>query len=104
MIIVPQTPITDASFLKWKAHKVEGNDGNGSFHYYVIPLIDVDEEELMYVEDIPTLFSSDSDNLKDSNGNTIYTMRLFDDDLPELQTEEEVEILFKILTKKEITL
>jgi hypothetical protein len=104
MITVPQTPITDASFQRWKAHKVEGSDGESTFHYYVIPLIDVDEEELSYIEDIPTLFSSDSDNLKDSNGNTIYTMRLFDDDLPELQTEEEVEILFKLLTKREITL
>jgi hypothetical protein len=104
MITVPQTPITDTSFQRWKAHKVEGSDGESTFHYYVIPLIDVDEEELSYIEDIPTLFSSDSDTLKDSKGNTIYTMRLFDDDLPELQTEEEVEILFKLLTKREITL
>lgn len=104
MIIVPQTPITDASFQKWKAHKVEATDGDSSFHYYVIPLIDVDEDELEYIEEIPTLFSSDSDSLKDDNGNCIYTVRLFDDDLPELSTEEEVEILFKILTKKKITL
>ena len=104
MITVPQTPITDASFQRWKAPKVEGSDGESTFYYYVIPLIDVDEEELSYIEDIPTLFSSDSDSLKDSDGNTIYTMRLFDDDLPELQTEEEVEILFKLLTKQEITL
>ena len=104
MIIVLQTPITDASFQKWKAHKVEGVDSDSVFHYYVIPLIDVEEDELAYIEEVPTLFSSDSDTLKDSNGNTIYTVRLFDDDLPELSTEEEVEILYKILTKKEITL
>jgi hypothetical protein len=29
-------------------------------------------------------------------------MRLFDEDLPELTTEEEVEILYKLLTKREI--
>jgi hypothetical protein len=104
MIIVPQTPITDASFQKWKAHKVEATDDDSSFHYYVIPLIDVDEDELEYIEEIPTLFSSDSDSLTDSSGNAIYTMRLFDDDLPDLQTEEEVEILFKLLTKREISL
>jgi hypothetical protein len=31
-------------------------------------------------------------------------MRLFEEDLPELTTEEEVEILYKILTKKELFL
>jgi hypothetical protein len=30
-------------------------------------------------------------------------MRLFDEDLPELTSEEEVELLYKILTKKDLT-
>ena len=104
MIIVPETPITDASFDKWKAHKIDVEEEEEKYHYYVIPLIDVDEEELKKIEEIPALFSSESDEFQDQNGNPAYTVRLFDEDLPELTTEEEVEILYKILTKKDLFL
>ena len=53
---------------------------------------------------MPTIFSSASDEFVDENGKSTYTMRLFEEDLPELTTEEEVEILYKILTKKELFL
>jgi hypothetical protein len=104
MIIVPQTPITESSFQKWKCHRLDVEDGLDSYHYYVIPLIDIDEKELPDIETIPALFSSESDAYLDDDGNPLYTLRLFDDDLPELEFEEEVEILYKILTKKEIYL
>lgn len=104
MIIVPQTPITEASFDKWKCHRVDVNDTDDNFYYYVIPLIDIDETEMRNLETLPTLFSSESDMYTDENGNPIFTMRLFDDDLPELTTEEEVEILYKLLTKKDLLL
>ena len=39
MIIVPQTPITENSFNKWKCHRLEVEDGIDSYHYYIIPLI-----------------------------------------------------------------
>lgn len=102
MIIVPQTPISDASFDKWKAHKIDVEDEDDKFYYYVIPLIDVDEQELERIEAIPALFSSESDEFVGEDGVRIFTMRLFDEDLPELTSEEEVEILYKILTKKEL--
>jgi hypothetical protein len=104
MIIVPQTPITESSFQKWKCHRLDVEDGLDSYHYYVIPLIDIDEKELPDIETIPALFSSESDAYLDDDGNPLYTLRLFDDDLPELEFEEEAEILYKILTKKEIYL
>jgi hypothetical protein len=103
MIILPETPITDASFDKWKSHRIDVEEGEESYYYFVIPLIDVDEKELERIEEIPALFSSESDNFIDSeSGKTVFTVRMFDEDLPELTTEEEVEILYKILTKKEL--
>jgi len=103
MIIVPQTPITDASFDKWKAHRIDVEDDEDKFYYYVIPLIDVEEKELEDVEGIPALFSSESDEFMDSDtGKSLFTMRLFDEDLPELTSEEEIEILYKILTKRDL--
>ena len=104
MIILPQTPITESSFQKWKCHRLEVENGEDSYHYYVIPLIDIDEDEVSNIEYAPVLFSSESDEFFDENGGAIFTLRLFDEDLPELTTEEEVEILYKILTKKEIFL
>lgn len=104
MIVVHETPITDKSFDKWKAHRIDVEDEDEKFYYYVIPFVDVDEKEIEDVEAIPALFSSESDEFEDENGNRIFTIRLFDDDLPELTTEEEVEILYKILTKKELFL
>lgn len=103
MIIVPQTPITDASFDKWKSHRIDVEDEEDKFYYYVVPLIDVDEKELENVEGIPALFSSESDEFVDSEtGKPVFTMRLFDEDLPELTSEEEIEVLYRILTKKDL--
>ena len=102
MIILPQTLITENSFNRWKSHKIEVEDGIDSYHYYVIPLIDIDDDDLENIEFSPVLFSSESDEFFDENGNTVYTLRLFDEDLPELTTEEEVEILYEILTKKKL--
>ena len=103
MIIVPHTPITDSSFDKWKAHRIDVEDEEDKFYYYVVPLVDVEEKELENVEGIPALFSSESDEFMDSDtGKPVFTMRLFDEDLPELTSEEEVEILYKILTKREL--
>ena len=103
MIIVPQTSITDASFDKWKAHRIDIDDEEDKFYYYIIPLVDVDEKEIEHIEEIPALFSSESDEFIDSDtGKPVFTLRLFDEDLPELTTEEEVEILYNILTKKQL--
>lgn len=106
MIIVPETPITDVSFTKWNTCiKIEMKDESLDevFHYYIIPLIDVTQEELENnIETIPSLWSSESTEFESEEGITLYTMRLFDEDLPELTTEEEVEILYKILTKKDL--
>jgi hypothetical protein len=104
MIIIPQTPITESSFNRWKCHRLEVEDGEDSYHYYVIPLIDIDEDELPEMEFAPVLFSSESDAFVGEDGQPVYTIRLFDEDMPEIETEEEVEILYKILTKKDIFL
>ena len=104
MIILPQTPITDASFERWKCHRLDIDDNGETYHYYVIPLVDIDEDEIQDLEFLPKMFSSESDEFTDENGKPIYTIRLFDDDLPELEFEEEVEILYKLLTKKDIFL
>lgn len=103
MIIVPHTPITDASFDKWRSHRIDVEDDEDKFYYYIIPLVDVDESELERIETIPALFSSESNEFLDSDtGQPAFTMRLFDDDLPEITSEEEVEILYKILTKRDL--
>ena len=47
MIIIPQTPITDTSFEKWKCHRLEVNDNGDIYYYYVIPLVEVDEDEML---------------------------------------------------------
>jgi site-specific DNA-cytosine methylase len=104
MIIIPQTPITDASFERWKCHRLEVEDEQGKFYYYIIPLIDVAEDEIEDIENVPAIFSSMSDEFEDENGQSVYTLRLFDADMPEITFEEEVEILYQILTKKEIFL
>jgi hypothetical protein len=104
MIIIPQTPITESSFNRWKCHRLEVEDGEDSYHYYVIPLIDIDEDELPEMENAPVLFSSESDAFIGEDGKPVYTVSLFDEDMPELESEEEVEILYKILTKKDIFL
>ena len=104
MIIVPQTPITESSFNKWKCHRLDVEDGEDSYHYYIIPLIDIDEDEIPDMEYAPVLFSSESDAFIGERGEPVYTIKLFDEDMPEIETKEEVEILYKILTKKVIFL
>lgn len=106
MIIVPETPITDISFQKWNnciRIDLKDEELDESFHYYVIPLLNVSQEELEEsLDSIPALWSSESNEFESEEGVTLYTMRLFDEDMPELTTEEEVEILYKILTKKDL--
>ena len=61
MVIVPQTPITEASFERWKSHRIDVSDENESYFYYIIPLIEVGEDEINDIEWSPlcsTLFAS----------------------------------------------
>lgn len=107
MVILPETAITEASFEKWKCFKVDvksddPEDGE-DYWYYVIPLVEATEEDFLSLNDYyPHLFSSENGEFQDDNGNYVYSVFLFDDDLPALTTEEEVEILYKILTKKDL--
>lgn len=109
MITIPETPITEVSFSKWNnTIRLDVDDAgdtgvSGSFHYYIIPLIPITKDDLENrLETIPALWSSESDEFKSKEGVILYTMRLFDEDLPEITTEEEVEIIYKILTKKDL--
>ena len=106
MIIIPETPITEVSFSKWNNTirlDAEDIDNSGPFHYYIIPLIPITKDDLENrLETIPALWSSESDEFKSKEGVILYTMRLFDEDLPEITTEEEVEIIYKIITKKDL--
>lgn len=106
MIIIPQTPITDRSFDKWKSHRIDVDDDPDStpYHYYVVPLVDITSKNKDDLEKIPALFSSYSDEFYDAiSGEPIYTLRL-DPQLPEITTEQEVELLYKILVKRDIFL
>jgi hypothetical protein len=111
MIIIPQTKITDSSFDRWKSHRIEVNNKFEKYYYHIIPLIDVGANEIEQIDSVPIIISSASDEYLDSDGNPTYNMRLFvsEDDadieeLPPITTEEEVEILYKILTKKDLFL
>jgi len=104
MIILPQTLITDKSFKKWKYHRIEVDDDINSppYSYYVIPLVDITITNKDDLEKIPTLFSSYSDEFRNNEtSENVYTVRL-DPQLPELVTEQEVELLYKILVKKDL--
>lgn len=101
MVIVNQSQITESTFNKWKAHKVDVEEDDGQYSYYVIPLIDVDQFNVSMLEKIPALYSSYSDEFTDDDGNIVFTIRL-DTQLPEMTTEQEVELLYKILTKKSL--
>lgn len=104
MVIVNQTPITEKSFSKWKAHKIDVDENGEQYSYYVIPLVQVDEMNAEVLETVPALFSSYSDEFVDTKEKTpVYTVR-FDTQLPDLTTEEEVELLYHILTKKDISI
>ena len=84
--------------------RLEVNDNGDMYYYYVIPLVEIDEDEMQDLEYLPKMLSSESGEFTDEKDRPIYTIRLFDDDLPELEFEEEVEILYKLLTKKDIFL
>ena len=110
MVTIPQTPITDASFRKWKCFKVDIKDDEiedgetiGEYWYWIIPLVDADESHFLKVEDYyPHMWSSENGEFMDDDGNPVYSVFMFDDDLPALTTEEEVEIVYQILTKREL--
>lgn len=105
MIIVPETPITEASFQKWKSHRIDVTEDDGiEYYYYIIPLMDFDVNEVDDVEEIPSLYSSEAGEFMSDDNVPVFTVRLFDEDLPELTTEEEVEVLYKIITKKDLLL
>lgn len=103
MIIINETPITDKSFEKWKSHKVEAEEDGEQYHYYVIPLVQVDNFNADALETIPALYSSYDDEFVDDKGNAVYTIR-FDTQLPDITTEQQVELLYSILTKKSLLL
>ena len=107
MLIIPQTPIAEASFQKWKCFKVDVKsdepDDVENYWYYIIPLVESNEDDFVSMDDYyPHLFSSEMGEFVDDKGNHVYSVFLFDDDLPALTTEEEVELLYSILTKSEI--
>jgi hypothetical protein len=106
MVTIPQTPITEASFSKWKCFKVDIKDDESepeTSYYWVIPLVDVDENVFTESDDYyPHLWSSEAGEFIDDYGNEVYSVFVFDDDLPALTTEEEVEILYSLITKREI--
>jgi hypothetical protein len=110
MVTIPQTPITESSFRKWRCFKVdikddgiEGSDTMGDYWYWVIPLVDTDESNFLKAEDYyPHMWSSENGEFMDDDGNSVYSVFMFDDDLPALTSEEEVEIVYKILTKRDL--
>lgn len=106
MILVPETPITENSFEKWKCHKIDVTEEDGiNFHYWVIPLVDADEQEIQEsIEFLPSIYSSPSDEFEDDKGRALYTMKIFEEDLPALTTEEEVELIYFLITKKDLLL
>ena len=98
MITMPQTPITDYSFKKWGAIKIEETDEVEPYYYWILP-IPIDEN----IPDRPTLVSTTNDEWKIMEINKgQYLVTLFDT-LPMLETEEDVELLYKILTKENLT-
>ena len=81
MITMPQTPITDHSFKKWGAIKVEESDDGIEYYYYLIPLPNDETDEIGMK---PTLISTANDewlNLDLEEGQ--YVISLFDfEELP----------------------
>jgi len=106
MITIPSTPITEASFRKWKCIRIDVKAEDTSeedYWYYVIPLVDATEEQFLSIDDYyPHLWSSENGEFISDAGNEVFSIFVFDDDLPALTTEEEVEILYKIITKKDL--
>jgi hypothetical protein len=102
MITMPQTPITEHSFKKWNAIKIEENDGDSEYYYYIIPMPNDSVDD---ISERPTLISIANDEWKNCDlEEGHYLVSLFDyQDLPMIETEEEVELLYKILTKENLT-
>ncbi len=103
MVTIPQTPITEHSFKKWNAIKIDDIDINDmEYYYYIIPL---PNDSIDDISERPTIISTASDewqNLEIEEGR--FLVSLFDwEDLPFIETEEEVELLYKILTKQNLT-
>lgn len=101
MITIPQSPITDVSFKKWGIKKVKDTDGGGMYYYYLIPL---PKSDYANNDMKPFLISSANDEAKEfglSDGQ--FIVRLFEiGELPPLKTEEEVELLYYLLTKENL--
>jgi len=102
MITMPQTPITDHSFKKWKAIRIDETDGDVNFYYWILPLPNNDDLD---ASNRPTLVSTANDEWKNMDlEEGQYLVSLFDwNDLPMLETEEDIELLYKILTKENLT-
>ncbi len=101
MITMPQTSITDHSFKKWNAIRVEETDGENEYYYWIIPMPNDND---MDVSEKPTLISTADDEWKNLDlDEGQYLVSLFDHyELPMIETEEEVELLYKILTKENL--
>ena len=101
MITIPQTPITDISFKKWGLKPIEDIDNDVSYYYYILPL---PKEDTKNNDLRPFLISSANDEWKEFGLNRgEFIIRLFEiGELPPIKTEEEVELLYNILTKKQL--
>jgi len=102
MLTFPKTPITDSSFKKWNAIKSEEESEDGSrYHYYIIPLPNNWDND---ASARPALLSTASDEcniIGVKKGE--YKISVFDyGELPLLETEEEVELLYKIVTQQDL--
>lgn len=104
MITFPQTPITDSSFKKWDAIKYEeeSEETGEKFYYYIIPLPNHWDDD---TSSRPALLSTSNDEwniIGIKKGE--YKISVFDyGELPLLETEEEVELLYYLVTKEELT-
>lgn len=101
MITIPQTPITDLSFKKWGLKKIKELDEDVEYYYYVIPL---PKHNYPNNDMKPFLITSANDEAKEfglENGQ--FAVRLFEiGELPPLKTEQEVELLYYLLTKENL--
>jgi hypothetical protein len=105
MLTFPKTPITDSSFKKWSAIKYEEeNEEDGStYHYYIIPLPNDWDND---ASSRPALLSTASDEcniIGIKKGE--FKISVFDyGELPLLETEEDVELLYKIVTQQDLVI
>lgn len=99
-IAFPESLITEETFERQGWEKVQEDESEGpSGYYWILPLPKDDDD----VSDRPTLISIASDEWKTMELNEgEYLVTLFDN-LPMLETEEEIELLYKILTKENLT-